>query len=86
MRLFYNKYKNLQPLAGNLSCWPNYYNKEIKDEYDNEPIGIILCTGKKRSNNGINRGNLFKYIKNECLVIEYILRKRELYENKNRFK
>ncbi len=25
----------------------NYYNKEIKDEFDNETIGIILCTGKK---------------------------------------
>lgn len=24
----------------------NYYNKEIKDEYDHETIGIILCTGK----------------------------------------
>lgn len=25
----------------------NYYNNEVKDEYDNETIGIILCTGKK---------------------------------------
>ena len=25
----------------------NYYNKEIKDEFDNETIGIILCTGKR---------------------------------------
>jgi len=25
----------------------NYYNKKVKDEFDNETIGIILCTGKK---------------------------------------
>ena len=25
----------------------NYYNKEIRDEFDNETIGIILCKGKK---------------------------------------
>ena len=25
----------------------NYYNNEVKDKYDNETIGIILCTGKK---------------------------------------
>ena len=25
----------------------NYYNKEIKDEFDGETIGIILCKGKK---------------------------------------
>lgn len=25
----------------------NYYNNEVKDEYDNDTIGIILCTSKK---------------------------------------
>ncbi len=25
----------------------NYYDSEINDEYDNKPIGIILCKGKK---------------------------------------
>ena len=25
----------------------HYYNKEIKDEFDNDTIGIILCKGKK---------------------------------------
>jgi hypothetical protein len=30
-----------------MNMYVNYYNKEIKDEYDSETIGIILCTGKK---------------------------------------
>ena len=33
--------------AGQMNMYVNYYNKEIKDECDNETIGIILCTGKK---------------------------------------
>lgn len=33
--------------AGQMNMYVNYYNKEIKDEFDNESIGIILCTGKK---------------------------------------
>ena len=33
--------------AGQMNMYINYYNKEIKDESDNETIGIILCTGKK---------------------------------------
>ena len=46
MRLFYNKYKKCQTVAGNLS-WSHYcYLIYIEDD-DNETIGIILCTGKK---------------------------------------
>ena len=33
--------------AGQMNMYINYYNKEIKDEFDKETIGIILCTGKK---------------------------------------
>lgn len=33
--------------AGQMNMYVNYYNKEVKDEFDNESIGIILCTGKK---------------------------------------
>ena len=33
--------------AGQMNMYVNYYNKEIKDEFDNETIGIILCTSKK---------------------------------------
>lgn len=33
--------------VGQMNMYINYYNIEIKDEFDNETIGIILCTGKK---------------------------------------
>ena len=33
--------------AGQMNMYINYYNKEIKDEFDGETIGIILCKGKK---------------------------------------
>ena len=33
--------------AGQMNMYVNYYNKEIKDKFDNGTIGIILCTGKK---------------------------------------
>lgn len=33
--------------AGQMNMYVNYYNKEVKDEYDQETVGIILCTGKK---------------------------------------
>lgn len=33
--------------AGQMNMYVNYYNKEIKDEFDNETVGIILCKGKK---------------------------------------
>ena len=33
--------------VGQMNMYVNYYNKEIKDEFDNETVGIILCTGKK---------------------------------------
>ena len=32
--------------AGQMNMYINYYNKEIRDEFDGETIGIILCTGK----------------------------------------
>ena len=33
--------------VGQMNMYVNYYNKEIKDEFDNDTVGIILCTGKK---------------------------------------
>ena len=33
--------------AGQMNMYLNYYNAEINDEYDNKPIGIILCRSKK---------------------------------------
>ena len=42
------KMSDMKPeYAGQMNMYINYYNKEIKDEFDNETIGIILCTGKK---------------------------------------
>ncbi len=33
--------------AGQMNMYVNYYNQEVKDEFDKETIGIILCKGKK---------------------------------------
>ena len=33
--------------VGQMNMYLNYYNKEVKDDFDNETIGIILCKGKK---------------------------------------
>jgi len=33
--------------AGQMNMYLNYYNEEINDGYDNKPIGIIFCKGKK---------------------------------------
>ena len=32
--------------AGQMNMYINYYNKEVRDEFDNEIIGIIPCKGK----------------------------------------
>jgi len=46
--LFDLKMDDMKPeYAGQINMYINYYNKENKDEFDNETIGIILCTGKK---------------------------------------
>lgn len=33
--------------AGQMNMYLNYYNSEVNDEFDNKPIGIILCKSKK---------------------------------------
>lgn len=38
--------KLMPEAAGQLNMHLNYYAAEINDEYDNPPIGIILCTDK----------------------------------------
>ena len=41
------KTTKLMPEAvGQLNMYLNYYENEVNDEYDNKPIGIILCTDK----------------------------------------
>ena len=32
--------------VGQMNMYINYYNKEIRDEFDNDTIVIILCKGK----------------------------------------
>ena len=42
------KREDMKPdYVGQMNMYINYYNKEVRNEYDNETIGIILCTGKK---------------------------------------
>ncbi len=42
------KMDDMEPkYAGQMNMYINYYNNEIRDKYDNETIGIILCKGKK---------------------------------------
>lgn len=42
------KMSDMKPeYIGQMNMYINYYNKEKRDEFDNETIGIILCKGKK---------------------------------------
>ena len=38
--------KLMAEAVGQLNMYLNYYAAEVNDEYDNAPIGIILCTDK----------------------------------------
>ena len=38
--------KLLPEAVGQLNMYLNYYSAEVNEEYDNPPIGIILCTDK----------------------------------------
>lgn len=38
--------KLMPEAAGQLNMYLNYYAAEVNDEYDNPPVGIILCTDK----------------------------------------
>lgn len=38
--------KLMPEAAGQLNMYLNYYEKEVNDQGDNKPIGIILCTDK----------------------------------------
>ena len=57
------KTEDMKPeYAGQMNMYVNYYNTEIKDEYDNETIGIILCTGKKGITMDLSLGGLLNNI------------------------
>lgn len=43
------KMNDMKPeYTGQMNMYVNYYNNEVRDETDNETIGIILCTGKNK--------------------------------------
>ena len=74
-----------------MNMYVNYYNKEIKDEYDNETIGIILCKGKKDItleyslgglSNNIFASTYTYYIPNKNELINEV--KKVLEENKKK--
>ena len=78
--------------AGQMNMYVNYYNKEIKDKFDKETIGIILCTSKKGVtmeyalgglSNNIFTSTYTYYIPNKDELINEV--ERVLKENKDNF-
>ena len=73
---------------GQMNMYLNYYEKEINDERDNKPIGIILCADKDNIvaeysmvgiNNNLFTSNYTYYIPNQDELIEQV--KQVLKEN-----
>lgn len=76
--------------VGQMNMYINYYNNEVRDEFDNETIGIILCKGKKDitleyalggMNNNIFASNYTYYMPNKEELIDEV--KRTLKEVNN---
>ena len=84
------KMNDMKPeYVGQMNMYINYYNKEIKDEFDNETIGIILCTGKKGVtmeyalgglSNNIFASTYTYYIPNKEQLINEVLKVLEINE------
>lgn len=55
--------------VGQLNMYLNYYKNEVNDEYDNPPIGIILCTDKGNVNLEYALGG----ISNNIFASQYVL-------------
>lgn len=62
---------------GQMNMYLNYYNEEINDEFDNKPIGIILCKRKKEVAMEYALGGLENHIFAKTYTY-YIPRKEEL--------
>lgn len=63
------KSKKFMPEAvGQLNMYLNYYKAEVNDEYDNPPIGIILCTDKNDMDVQYALGGL----SNQVFVSQYV--------------
>lgn len=65
--------KLMPEAVGQLNMYLNYYKMEINDEYDNEPIGIILCTDKDNIQVEYGFGRLIQ--SNLCFKIHSIYSK-----------
>ena len=63
--------------VGQLNMYLNYYAAEVNDEYDNPPIGIILCTDKGNVNLEYALGGLNNKIF-ASKYITYLPKKEEL--------
>ena len=64
------KTSKLMPEAvGQLNMYLNYYKSEINDDYDNEPIGIILCTDK----DGVQAEYALGNLSNKIFASKYTL-------------
>ena len=64
------KTSKLMPEAvGQLNMYLNYYAQEVNDEYDNQPIGIILCTDK----GSIEAEYALGGISNQIFASKYVL-------------
>ena len=64
------KTSKLMPEAvGQLNMYLNYYRSEVNDDYDNEPIGIILCTDK----DGVQAEYALGNLSNKIFASKYTL-------------
>ena len=64
------KTSKLMPEAvGQLNMYLNYYKSEVNDDFDNEPIGIILCTDK----DGVQAEYALGNLSNKIFASKYTL-------------
>ena len=75
--------KLMPEAVGQLNMYLNYYKNEVNDEFDNEPVGIILCTDKDNIQAEYALGGLSNQIFASKYVM-YIPKKEELEEQLNR--
>lgn len=80
--VFYNKilrsyvlielktFKLMPEAVGQMNMYLNYFKVEVNDEFDNEPVGIILCTDKE---NGIQSEYALGGLSNQIFASKYTL-------------
>ena len=65
------KTSKLMPEAvGQMNMYLNYFKAEVNDKFDNEPVGIILCTDKE---NGIQSEYALGGLSNQIFASKYTL-------------